>query len=133
MLSLCAALALVGAASFLLVRRQRGGKAAVPTGTEIETHEYEEVNVAAPSSPTYSSTTPPVYAETDMDGIGAGAADPEYVLSSKLHEENHAGGLEKNASPERQTDGTVGCSRGQQRLRNSDHASSRHCCSPVGC
>ena len=85
-LSICAALALVGAASFLLVRRQRGGKAAVPTGTEIETHEYEEVNVAAPSSPTYSSTTPPVYAETDMDGIGAGAADPEYVLSSKMHE-----------------------------------------------
>ena len=85
-LSLCAALALVGAASFLLVRRQRGGKAAAPTGTEIETHEYEEANVAAPSSPTYGSTTPPVYAETDMDGIGAGAADPEYVLSSKMHE-----------------------------------------------
>ena len=101
-LSLCAALVLVGAVSFLIVRRQRGGKAAAPTGTEIETHEYEEVNVAAPSSPTYSSTTPPVYAETDMDGIGAGAADPEYVLSSKIHEDNYVRGLEKSASPERQ-------------------------------
>ena len=72
----------------------------------IEIHEYEEVNVAAPSSPTYGSTTPlvvtPVYAETDMCGIGAGAADPEYVLLSKMHKENYVRGLEKSASPERQ-------------------------------